>query len=188
MLELNQNSLKQPYGGHHFPEKGLMIRADSFKELAVKLREFRINNNRPSGNPEQDILVFYAKNWPWLVRTPEIQPEEINEDEDYVGWRKWIYRIWDNPFQELASQKEADDRTDICKSCPHNKPMSWQSTHESTELARRAFLLRRGINKPDNIGYCGLHHADISILCFSSKPREFSGAKKDTAQPPKCWV
>jgi hypothetical protein len=109
-------------------------------------------------------------------------------ESDYELWKKWIHLAWSKPTTKVVSSKEASDRWAICKKCPYNKGMNWQETTESAEIARRAFLLRRGISIPSELGFCSLHHADLGILSFVETPGELSGKKKDTANYTSCWV
>lgn len=188
MLKLNKDQLRQPVGGHHFIERGLMIRGDTPKQVIKKITEYRINNNFPVGNPEQDLLLYYAERWPYMVRHDFDAQEEAKVDDDYEGWRSWIYKIWNNPPASTVSSKEASDRWDVCKTCIHNKRKSWVPTNEASEITRRAFILRRGLDIPTVLGYCSLHKADLGVFCFVEKAKEISGLKKDTAKPSHCWV
>jgi hypothetical protein len=189
MLKLNKDQLRQPYGGHQYYERGLLIAGDSFDDVKKKLIAFRLNNNIPEGDAEQDILHHYLKNWPWMVQDDSTRkPRE--EQPDYVAWRKWIYRIWNNPPNKIVSSKQASDRWEICKTCPFNKGMEWEETNESSELARRAFLLRRGIEVPKNLGFCSLHKWDLGVANFIENPKELSqnDNKTDNRKCDQCWV
>jgi hypothetical protein len=188
MLKLNPDQLRQPYGGHQFYEHGLLIMGDNFDEVVEKLTDFRVNNNRPVGQPDQDILTYYLAHWPWMVIADGKPTVSQPTNKDYELWKKWIYKVWMNPPIKTVSSKEASDRWEICKKCPFNKKMDWEETIESTELARRAFLLRKGLTIPKGLGFCSLHHFDIGVVSFVEAPREMSGKSKDSADHPGCWV
>lgn len=184
MLKFNPTAQRQPFGGHHYPEYGVTFRGDSVEDVKAQLTKFRLNNSIPVGNPEQDILLFYAKHWPWLVKG-DLSPKVTMEDADYAAWREWIYEEWKNPGS-LITRKEACMRWEKCLTCPRNLKFSWQSTDESNELTRRAFLLRKGLEVPIGLGFCDLHKADLSVMVFLKQPEKHSN-KKDGEAEPGCW-
>ncbi len=183
VLKLNTNVKRQPFGGHHYPEYGVTFKGDSLDDLKEQVAKFRLSNNIPAGNPEQDILVFYAKHWPWLVKGDGIDAKE--ECGNYVDWREWIYLAWKNPGSTITT-KEAKDRWTVCEKCPHNKPFDWSISKESRELVRRAFLLRKGIDVPYYLGFCDYHKADLSVFTFLKEAEKLS--KKSGNNYPECWL
>lgn len=189
MLKLNNRQKRQPFGGHHFVEKSITFRGDSFDELVKKLKEFRVINSIPLGDPEQDVLQFYAKNWPYMV---EVRGDSVlnhaEENDNYRFWRGWIYKAWSNPMKKQVTEREACERWDKCHNCPFNMKKDWPETDESKELEKRSFILRRGVHAPLYAGYCRLHRADISAFTFSETPREFSSKPKGMEDYDGCWV
>lgn len=188
MLKINKDQHRSPIGGHQYPENGLLVRGDTFKEVVQKLTEYRLNNHIKVGNPEQDVLLHYAKQWPYMVKhDPDAAPKK--ENQTYEQYRKWVEATWVNPPVKTLSAKEASDRWAVCDTCPFNKAKDWRETKESAELARRTFLLRRGMDAPQGLGVCSLHfHADLSVLSFIEQPAHFVDITKDAAKPEKCWV
>lgn len=186
MYKLNQDQKRLPFGGHHFYDKGFMIKGETVKEVVGKITDYRLNNNRPIGNPEQEVLEYYALNFPWMVKKDN---EEVpKENESYALWRKWVQKTWTNPPKKLITTKEASFRWDVCKKCPHNKPINWPESDESTQITRKAFLLRQGMEIPEELGFCSLHNVDIGVLTFIETPKDYSEQKKDTPGYPSCWV
>src|SRR5690349_17404270 len=106
MLQLNTKQKRMPFGGHQYPEYGMVFRGETFKEVKDKLAKFRLDNNIPAGNPEQEILVHYLKNWPWMVIINDKPPASMG-DEDYAKWRDWIHKTWKNPPRKHLTTKEA---------------------------------------------------------------------------------
>jgi hypothetical protein len=185
MLAYNFDSKRTPFGGHHFPQYGNTFRANSLKELVTIVEDFRISNNIPAGQPEQDILAFYADNWPWLVKSSKASDKEI--DPNYLAWREWIYETWRKPPVRFITTKEASARWEKCKECKFNLKLNWEETKESSELQRRAFILRRGIDAPDYLGFCALHKADLSAFTFFDAAKSHSGVKTDETFD-GCWL
>ncbi len=187
MFKLNEKMPREPIGGHHFASHGVTFKGDSFKEVVSQLRAFRINNNIAVGDPAQDVLIFYAENFPWMVEQ-DWNAEPKKENKYYVRWRDWIYGQWKNPPKKVLTTKEASDRWKICLDCPWRLPFVWKKTDESQELIRRAFMLRRGVEIPKDLGYCALHRVDLGVFCFLENPEVQSAQQKDGAKEPKCWV
>ncbi len=188
MLSLNRAQQRLPIGGHQFPESGITLRGDTFDEVVKELTDFRLNNGKPLGNPKMEVLLYYAKNWPYMVKDDLRPNEEEKTNENYQRWMSWIHTMWKTPPVKLLTPKEASYRWDKCKECPMNKKKDWPSSPESGEVDRRAYLLRQGIEVPKDIGFCSCHAADVAILSFLEAPEKSSNKKKDETQPEQCWV
>lgn len=185
MLKLNTNAKRQPYGGHHYPEYGVTFKGETASEVIKQVAKFRLSNNIPAGDPEQDVLLYYAKNWPWLVKgSPFFRDTMV--DADYDDWRAWIYDQWKNPGSTITT-KEASQRWEICAKCPFNKAFAWKATDEIGELKKRTFLLRRGVDIPLSLGFCARHRADLGVLTFLKEAEKFS-KKKEKDNFEACWL
>lgn len=187
MLKLKPDSKKSPVGGHHFIEKETTFKGDTFVELVKKLRDFRLHNNIPVGQPDQDILEFYAAYWPWLVKEDRETPPPDPMPSQYDRWMEWIDRTWSRPPGKFITSKEAKDRWAVCEKCPFNEQFKFDETDESAQLTRRSFLLRRGLDAPAHLGFCACHNADLASFSYFDKSKDFS-SRKDLEQPTNCWV
>lgn len=187
MLKLNRNQKREPIGGHQFVERSITFKGDTFDEVVEKIRDFRITNCLPVGDPEQEVLIHYVKNWPYMV-TDDKGATWGTENLMFMAWRKWISDTWRTPPKKMVTTKEAVPRWEKCRSCPHNKKLDWEETDESSELKRRAFILRKGIDAPTDIGFCALHSADLGVITFIDNARDFSQKPKDKGDYPSCWI
>lgn len=188
MLSLNKNSMRLPIGGHQYPENGFTVKGDSFDEVVKLLTSFRLGNGKPLGNPKMDVLIYYAQNWPYLVRD-DGQPEPAkSQDESYGRWITWVMGIWREPPTKILTTKEASYRWDKCKECPMNKPKDWASTEESAQMEQRLFLLRQGVDVPKYLGFCSCHGSDLSLFGFLEAPEKSSNKRQDEIQPSACFV
>jgi hypothetical protein len=86
MLKLNKEQKREPLGGHQFHEHGYTFKGDSFSIVETKVRKFRVRNGLPMGNPEQDILNYYAMHWPYMVKEDRETPEPLPPSEELTGW------------------------------------------------------------------------------------------------------
>ncbi len=185
-LKINQKRL--PYGGHHFPEKGALIKGDSFEDVVDLLHNFRLINARPLGNARQEIIDYYSVKFPWMVELETKPIKQIPVDPDYKQWRDWIASVWGKPMGNAVSKKESSMRLEVCRTCPHNIPKNWNETEESIEFNRKALMLSRGNFVDEKYGFCSLHKADLGVLSFLESPLQVSGKDKDKQDYPACWL
>lgn len=186
MYQLKQNSKKAPFGGHQYHEYGVTFSGASFDAVVEKLKAFRLNNSITYGDPEQEVLAYYADKWPWLVE--RVDEEGEREEEDYAAWRDWVHKTWRSAPTKLIVPKEAQDRWDICEKCPFNMPDEFGNGPEPKELRRRAFLMRRGVDVPKHLGYCSHHRADLGAFTFIQNAKVFSALPKEGEPFKGCWT
>jgi len=186
-LKIKANSMREPPGGHHFTESGVTFTGDKFEEVVNKLTLFRINNGVALGMPAQDILMRYAKKWPYLVER-DFSVEETKPDTNLrERWSKWIAKLWSKPPKSLISAKEAKPRWDICKDCKFNVDLDVSDSGEDGQIKRRSFLLRRGQDVPDSLNFCSFHGMPLDVGCLLENPGDFSSAPPGEKYE-KCWV
>lgn len=195
MLKLNPKQARQPIGGHHFfdEKSGIMFRGQTFGEVEEKLKEFRVMNALPVGDPNQEILRFYLKHWPFMVK--ESGDEAPPDSSPYfLQLAFWVRMAWNSIKTLGITPKEASSRWETCEKCPFNLRVDWDKEcktdaekKQMAEVNRRIFLLKRGAKTPSYLGFCALHGADISVLSFQQKPGTLS-CKKAGEDHPACWV
>lgn len=188
MLSLNKNQQRIPLGGHQFYEDGNTLKGETFDEVVQLLTDFRLTNGRPIGNPSMDILLFYAKTSPWMVRDDLSDKKPEPPDENYVRWRSWVMGMWKSPPTKLLTSKEASYRWDKCKVCPMNKTKDWVETAESQEMNKRIFLIRQGVEVPSALGFCACHGFDTGVASFLESAEKVSNKNKADVQPKECWL
>lgn len=184
---LNPNQKRLPFGGHHFREKGVTLKGDMFEDVVKLLTEFRLMNGWSVGNPSQEVIDYYAVKFPWMVEYDLSGKEDDPENPAYVGWRDWLSSVWGKPQSKFLTRKEASFRWEICKTCPHNVSKPWKETREAVEFSRKSLLLKRGEKTPEDLCYCDLHRADISVASFLESVRELSRKDENKSDHPGCW-
>lgn len=188
MIILNKDQQRRPIGGHHFPEEGRTFSGETLEEVVKRIREWRISNGRPVGDPEADVIRFYSENFPYMVIEDENVDPKPGPSEDYVRYRHWIQATWKNPPKKLVPNREAKERQAVCDNCPKKKIVDWGSSEEARELERRSFVLRCGIHTSVTTGYCTCHRWDIGTIVTFHGPEQFSAKEKDTIVPESCWA
>jgi hypothetical protein len=184
---LNPHQKREPIGGHHFQEKGILIKADSFLGVVDLLTNFRLINARPVGNPRQEVIDYYAAKFPWMVEYDLSGQEDEPLNEEYVAWREWISSIWGKSAVKFVSRKEASMRWETCKGCPHNVGKPWKTSREEKEFMRKTMMLRRGEVVDPKYVFCRLHKADLSVSSFVESPGKLSRKAKEQEDHPGCW-
>lgn len=185
--QLRKLQQMRPIGGHHFSEDGQTFRGDTLDEVVKALSDYRINNSAPLGDPEQDVLRYYAEHWPYMVDIVEDPPEPETPSLRMTRWMQWVRKQWGKPAPKMATQQEAAIRWEVCLGCPHNVKL-YPSTREQMEIERKAFLLRAGQNVPEKLGFCSLHRHDTTVAVFTEAPAAGSEKPKDLPNHPGCWV
>lgn len=188
MIKLNEGQKREPIGGHHFKEKGHMIKGETFDEVVSNLAQYRLDNSIPLGTPKMDVLKYYAAHFPFMVLIDENGKPPRDPNKDYVDWREWVWEMWRKPELRFITQKEAAERWIECSQCQHNRTLRNAESREGKEIVKKTFLLRRGENVPKFVGFCACHRLDIGIASFLEAPRQRSGKREDSEQPPQCWV
>lgn len=186
-LRLKQNQQRRPLGGHHFRANSRTFKEKDFESLVKSIRSFRVNNNIPVGDPEQEVLQYYLSNWPYMVE-PDEESAEKADSEIFADWRSWIFGAWKRPISKFIPTKEAQRRWEVCEKCPLNRKFDWNESDESVRLTSQAFLIRRGVEVPTFLGFCSCHRADLSVFTLIESARDRSAKRDSAEQPPGCWV
>jgi hypothetical protein len=200
--------LKEPLvhaisGDHHFPDPcGFTFRADDFPALLSKITQYRLQNGLPVGDPEQEVLTFYAKSFPWsvieedgrkvlsqkhttLFDNPDTNPAKVSQSLQERLYA-WVNQVWRNPPAKLLAPQEAASRVSACKNCPqHLPPLSDTPLNDprAKETDRRVFVLAKCRPASDALGSCAHFGWDCRLACLLPNPS--GGGEKE---PAGCWV
>lgn len=190
IYELNPNQMRLPLGGKHiFLDRSsfMTFTDDTFDGLIEKIESHRVNNGMDVGNPKEEVIESYAKNYPWMVRlkTEAVGPDEINKR--YEMTKMWLRHVWGHPPGGQEPTRVSEERWDICRKCLHNQRFQWPDTAEADEWEKRRFLLVKGLKIPQEIGFCALHRWDNGVASVLETPIRFSAKTKDSGQPGWCW-
>ncbi len=186
MHKINTFAQRKPIGGHHFTDRGQIIKADTYKELVREVADFRLANGYDYGNPEQDVLSYYLSIAPWLVESDieDKLPQGISERGKQM--RDWVNGIWQAGNVVLATPKTANERCEGCKGCKYSEAIDWDENSELMETQKRAALIRNMRKTTQNDRFCLLHKWVNGIAVWLLKPRVLTDAKRNS--PMQCFV
>jgi hypothetical protein len=183
-MKLRFNHQHQPMGDHSFDDAGQLLTSKTLKGLVGEVRDYRLRNGFPVGDPEQEIAEAYSVRYPWLVETPkaaQIGPPEPQDSPGEVVAR-FVRSVWTNPPKAVFTIEKAEARIKACRECPFNKPFDVRR-EGGDELVRRIYLLSRG-ESPAGLGYCPCHQwfAGLAVML----PEAAKLAKSE--MPEECWI
>lgn len=188
MLRIKQAQQRQPIGGHHMASNGVMFRGDSAEEVAAKIRNHRLINGIPLGNPEQEVIDYYGRKFPWMVENDTSDQAEEKQDPNYLKWRDSVAKAWGNVQPKMVGEVVASSRWSICETCPFNIPKNWEKTNEAKEFERKVMIMNKTANVPEKMQFCSLHGHDLGYLSFIESPSPVSRKTKDKPNYDGCWV
>jgi len=186
MMRYNENAQRRPIGGHHFLDRGQIIRADTFRELVQAIQDYRVSNSWPLGDPEADVLEHYAKVAPWLV-VEDGEPVKARGIPEHV---KPLF-IWLNDVKQsggtgLCTKAEAKERWAGCVGCKYSSEIDWDYSPETSKMQVDAAIIRRMQKSPVENSYCRLHKWATGVAVFLAK-QKVSPANKERS-PDGCFV
>lgn len=188
ILKLREHQQLRPIGGHHLIAHSIRFEGDTLDEVVRKVTDYRLNNMKPVGDPKQEVLMYYLRNWPFMVDEDEgaLPPDPVKENTE--AWVNWVRRQWMKPAVKMITAKEAESRWNVCLKCPFNTPIE-ALTEEQSDIKRKAFLLRKGNDVPAKLGFCSLHRIDLTVSCFIENVNPLICPNENrSAIPSYCWI
>lgn len=185
-----------PPGGYHFPDKsgGTEVRIEGYNvaDVAANVLKYRLQNNRPPGNPMQELQEYICGTWPHFCldsNPPEIP--SINGPEPLqrrcAAWlNQWFTSAAADPG---VSQQEADRRAKICLQCPKNKDYAAGGCGACTaQVIRLQFIYTRNrkAQGADELGCCDVLSSPLQAAVWSDALPGYSDEQKEQL-PTYCW-
>lgn len=186
MRHINTSAQRKPIGGHHFTDRGQIIRADSFADLVKAVADYRLANSWPLGTPQEDVLAYYATIAPWLIVDDGLPPRAVGIPTHIQPLREWLNEVYKTGNVTLCSKTEAKERWAGCDGCKYASEIDWAYSRETEEMERRASLLKGMRPTPLDDSFCRLHKWPTSVATYMHKPK-FSEVNKERS-PEACFV
>lgn len=160
-----------------FYQDGVWMAAPDKIELVKKVREYRVANNLPVGDPSQEVEDFNAAK----TRTVYSQRIDVTLREKVVKWLESHLRL----KNKFVDEQEADRRAAICAKCPRNE-IHWregQKCRTCIENANRAgaiILMGRKQHRP--LGACDILQQQNTVAVWLEEDKV-----QNEELPDFCW-
>ncbi len=187
-----------PPGGFHFIEKTptgeFKIESTSLASVQAALLTYRLNNNVPVGNPQQEVVDYICNNWPHFCSDnaePYLVPANPISREAHLSRRvsDWTRQIFDLGSDNTVAPAEAERRAAICAACPLNADFHAGACGPCVESLERigfVWLRNRKTSFDEKLGGCKACGSFNRVAVQASKLPPLTDADK-AALDPKCW-
>ena len=199
---LNHPSVVPPKG-FVMEENGTPLYSVTREGLVDKLREHRIENGIPVGDPEKDVAFFFQRRQDIFDgKIPEVYPHDpvvsrIKNLADRIS--NWASNRY-SKINEKINYVQAEDssaRAKICAQCPKN--LNWRKTSTCAPCVantdRVLLMLRRGNKTEQALGGCEFYGHDNEVAVFlptemlkHADREEFAEGPKHNGEPVPCWL
>lgn len=185
-----------PPGGHHFIDRTgpceVRIEGYSLQDVAANVLRHRLQNNRPPGNPLQELHDFICGQWPHFCK--DINPSPVQ----HAGLPEPLSRrcaAWMGSWFGTASedvgvgQQEANRRAAICAQCPKNQNHEHGGCGACTvQVDRLTFIYLRNRSTPSDhlLKCCDVLNSPLRAAVWSDKLPGFSEQQRNEL-PAQCW-
>jgi hypothetical protein len=179
---LDTSHHSQPEGGWSYPVPdgptltSPKVGAPGLKEVIKQMKDYRVANGLPVGDPEHEIAMHYAPSFPWLVK------ESADLDEPIVKSEAWIHQTWKSPSFELAEIMVREDRFEQCEGCPFFEPLK---TETLTPEANRRLILMNPAKERKEHGWCRLRGWICSVAVQVRNPSRLTNKPDEHSE---CWL
>jgi hypothetical protein len=186
-----------PPGGHHFVDHstGVAVRIEgtSTEDVAKKLLEFRLGNQKAPGNPLKEVTEYVCGSWPHFCQEDEpVRALTIGHPEKPKTHISIRVMTWMASFVRFAQKDPgvhpsvAERRAMICANCSRN--VSFQSGCGACQdnISRLAFVWKRDRSTASDkqLGACAVlgQHNGAAVWAEKLPPVE---SPEDL--PANCW-
>ena len=178
-----------PDGGYVFIEgDGTRFRGDSWKGLIAQVRAYRERNNKPVGDPEQDVFAQYCIRVPSHCKNMSAGVRTVTHHSMSLNQRvmQWFANLLDfkrrGPIARVTDA-EAARRAEICSRCPRQKTLV-QSCEQCLNTVRhgRKVVLDGAPSQHQNLLACEALGEDLPTTVHIEQP-----AVPEDRVPAECW-
>ncbi|HUD76207.1 MAG TPA: hypothetical protein VMQ76_14125, partial [Terracidiphilus sp.] len=187
-----------PHGGWNFPvAEGVKLEGQTEEILTKNIYEYRLRNNIPIGDIEQDINAYYCKNWPdnCVKEAHEMGgPRAEFPHSEPIGnrvarWASMLLHSMPPGGHKLVMQPEATSRARVCIDCPKNTPWRGGCGGCSKSAVTLLAQLRKTNRTPHdgNLMACGVTGWDNCTAAWCTEAQLPITEEQRAAMPDKCW-
>lgn len=179
-----------PEGGYAFVDSGgIRIEGTSFDDLVHRVRDFRISQGKPIGNPVAEVNDFICARDPTACQIAAAAKPKPTSGVSPFGSRvvRWLGKIseaFQTAEKPLVSKGEAERRAAICLACP--RQLSWRSGCGGCDSSARrlGIALRDGkeVSKGASLAGCEILSEDTQTSVWLRL-----APAKNPELPDNCW-
>lgn len=196
--EYGVNTITLPAGGggqwyyeQEWDGEKIRMTEQSPERLLASIRNFRINQHLPMGEPERDLANYILERCPanrlfGRAAAPD-QPRVRQIKPMAERLREWLSSDRTRP-KRLVGQDEALKRAQICAECTQNQ-LRWESScvQCNDQVESEGRLMRQKVQAPmdDELGGCRIYGMYLPAATFLDRDEL---PDRNEKSPSKCWV
>jgi hypothetical protein len=189
VIQINQEIKPTHPDGWHFWEDDVLLTAKSYKELIVKVTEYRISRRKQWDDVQQAVNEYLVKISP-TTRGPDTQPFQKTEYSHSDRVYNWLSRTYNKvtTSTQYASAPEATRRASACISCPYNVIPQANCGACESQMARMAKGISKGrhVTGQKALRACGVLNYHLATAVHLED--DLLGEREENpALPPNCW-
>ncbi len=189
MIQINQEIKPTHPDGWHFWEDDVRIKADSYKELVVKVTEYRIASRKDWQDTQQEINEYLVSISP-TTKGPDTTPyqkTELTHSDRVYNWLSRTYNATTTSTQ-YASAPEALRRASACMQCPYNVVPQANCGACESQMARMSKGISKGrhVSGQKAIHACAVLNLDLKTAVHLEDDL-LGGKSEDQTLPDFCW-
>lgn len=195
MIHINPQIIPSHPDGWHFPTGRAVIKASTYRELLVKVTEYKISARQDFQNVQEEVNGYLAGVSPGNVHsrhpsTPngEAPVAQVTPTAGRVyAWLSGVHKKI-HPSMKFATQVDANARAYQCINCPWNvrDDVSCSSCASQMKMMAQAILRGRRTSSDTMVKACGALGMKISVAAHLED--DILGDKsEDPKLPGYCW-
>ncbi len=191
-MPLVPNSSVIPPGGHHLIDHStgvpVRIEGESPEDVAKKVLEFRLSNQKAPGNPLQEVIDFICGSWPHFCRetNPKAAPAIVGKQHISTRVMTWMaVFLRQSEGDQGVHPSKAENRAIICSQCVKNVSYASGCGSCQDSIQRLSFVYKRDRTTSQDkvLGACdALSQHNASAVWANQLP-----AHTVTDLPANCW-
>ena len=199
MLRAKEGAI--PPGGWHYLQKTPLgeVRLDGADKIATidAITQFRINNSITLGSPEDDLDNFICSQWPHFCGSASILGEPyVQEYSEPKNFREVVTGWLANKYSQtgkaaLVDEETAEERAQICNTCPQNREWKIGCPPCVTNAERIALMVAQNHKTETKVMGCAIAGHDNATAVHLPEPllrHRNRYTEELQSDAPHCWM
>jgi hypothetical protein len=196
-VSLSLNTSLVPPGGHHFVDRStgrdVRINGTSPDDVAEQVLRFRLGNQKPPGNPMQELVDYVCGTWPHFCHEsnpPPVRPSNGGRTHISIRVASWMAAFVRQAMGDLGvSRQVSEQRAIICSQCPKNTSFTTSGCGACQDsISRLAFVWKRdrSTSQDHALGACDITSQHNGCAVLAAKLPDLSEGEQEQL-PANCW-